>query len=67
MSIKINYKNNLFKKDLSNLVLFTDEKFNILALKKHISKSDYSFITDLVRSKDLKKNIIEIDISSKKK
>ena len=67
MSIAINYKNILMKKNSSNLVLFVDEKFNILSLKKHILGTEYSFISDLLRVKDLKKSIINFDINSKKK
>ncbi len=67
MSITINYKNNQIKKNSSNVVLFVDEKFNILSLKKHILVSEYSFISDLLRVRDLKKSIINFDINSKKK
>ena len=55
MSIAINYKNNQIKKNLLNLVLFVDEKFNILTLKKHILRNEYSFISDLLKVNDLKK------------
>ena len=55
MSVRINYKNSLNKKNGHNLVLFVDEKFNISKLKKHISSSEYSFIEDLSKSIDLKK------------
>ena len=66
MSIKISYKNNLSKIS-SNLVLFVDEKFNVLSLKKHISSPEYSFINDLIKTKDNKKKIIIFDVSSKRK
>ena len=66
MSIKINYKNSPSKTS-SNLVLFVDEKFNVLSLKKHISSSEYSFINDLIKTKDYKKKILTFDISSKRK
>jgi leucyl aminopeptidase len=36
-------------------------------LKKHVIASEYSFITDLIKSKDTKKNILSFDINSKKK
>jgi len=67
MSVTINYKRNSLKKNSSSLILFTDEKFNILALKKHILKAEYLFVSDLIKTKDLKKNILSFDISSKKK
>ena len=66
MSIEINYKNSL-PKNSSNLVLFVDEKFNVSSLKKHISSSEYSFINDLIKSKDNKSKILTFDLSSKRK
>ena len=67
MPIAINYINNNSKKNMINLILFVDEKFNISSLRKHISSQEYSFISDLIKSKDLKKKIITFDISSKRK
>ncbi len=67
MSITINYNTKTFKKNSSNYILFVDEKFNISRLKNYISNSEYSIISDLIKSKDLKKKIIAFDISSKKK
>ncbi len=67
MSIKINYKNNLSNKKLANLVLFLNEDFNLTSLKKHVNSSEYSFISDLLKTKDLKQRILTFDISSKKK
>ena len=67
MSIAIYYKNEMSKNRSSNLVLFVDEKFNILSLKKHILNTEYSFVSDLIKTKDLKKEIIYFDINSKRK
>ena len=67
MSVQISYKNRVSKKNIPNLVLFIDEKFNISNLKKHISNSDYNFISDLIKKRDEKKKILSFDISSKKK
>ena len=67
MTVQINYKNKFTKKETSNLVLFVDEKFNISTLKKHILSSEYSYILDLVKTKDRKKKILTFDINSKKK
>ena len=67
MSVIIKYKNSNSKKNSSNLVLFVDEKFNISSLKKHILGSEYSFIYDLLKTKDNKKKILTFDINSKKK
>ena len=58
MSIQINYKNSGPKKPSANLVLFTDDKFNIGNLKKYISNSEFSYINDLLKTSDLKKKII---------
>ena len=67
MSITINFKNKKLSKNSANLILFVDEKFNINHLKEHISGSEYSFISDLLKTKDKKKKIINFDLSSKKK
>ena len=67
MTIKINFKNSSFKKNISNIVLFVDDKFGTKSLKKHVTYSEYSLVNDLLKVQDLKKKIIAFDISSKKK
>ena len=67
MTIKINYKNSSFKKTTANLVLFTDEKFNISNLKNYISNSEFSYISDLLKTSDLKKSLLVFEVNSKKK
>ena len=67
MSVQIIYKKNLPKKNTSNLVLFVDEKFNIKSLKKYVSNSEFSFVFDLLRTRDSKKKILYFKINSKKK
>ena len=67
MTVQIAYKNKVSINNAYNLVLFIDEKMNISSLKKHISVSEYAFISDLIKTKDIKKKIIYFDISSKKK
>jgi len=67
MSIQINYKNNSLKNPSANLVLFTDEKFNISNLKKYTSNSEFSYISDLLKTNDLKKSLLVFELSSKKK
>ena len=67
MSIQINYKNSDSKKLSANLVLFTDEKFNISNLKKYLSSPELSYINDLLKTYDLKKNILVFEVNSKKK
>ena len=66
MTIQINYKNNGLKKVSSNLVLFVDEKFNINSVKKYISNTEYSYISDLLKNSDLKKQLLLFEINSKK-
>ena len=67
MSFKIIYRNKISKKNLQNLILFVDEKFNISNIKKHIPSSDFVLISDLLKARDEKKKILAFDISSKKK
>ena len=67
MNIKINFKKQVFNKSSENLILFVDENFNISSLKKNISNSDYSYISDLLKTRDSKKKIITFDINSKRK
>ena len=58
MNIKINFKRQIFSKTDANLILFVDEKFNINGLKKHISDSEYSYISDLLKTKDINKKFL---------
>ena len=67
MSIKINFSNKVSEKYLGNAVLFADEKFNINGLKKLISSTEFSYINDLLKTSDLKKNIFVFEVNSKKK
>jgi len=55
MSIQINYKNSATKKTSANLILFADENFDIIGLKKYILKHEFSYISDLLKTNDLKK------------
>ena len=67
MSIQINYKNSRLKKISSNLIQFVDEKFNISPLKKLILNHEFSYISDILKSSNLKKNLLVFEINSKKK
>ncbi len=67
MSIKINYLNKTSSKSLSNLVLFTNDKFNLSGVKKFLSNSEYSYINDLLKTSDLKKNLFVYELTAKKK
>ena len=67
MSIKINYLNKTNSKSSANLVLFSNEKFNISGLKKYLSNSEFSYIDDLLKTSDLKKKLFVFELTSKKK
>ena len=49
------------------MVLFCDEKYSINGLKKYLSNSEFSYIQDLLKTTDLKKNLFVFEVSSKKK
>jgi len=66
MTIQINYKNGSIKKVSSNLILFVDDKFNISGLKKHVSNSEFLYISDLLKNSDFKKDLLVFEINSKK-
>ena len=67
MPVKINYSKKTFNKSSSNLILFSNEKFNISRLRKTLSNSEFSYIQDLLKTSDLKKNILVFEVNSKKK
>ena len=67
MSIKINYLKKTVASSSTNLVLFSNEKFNISGLKKYLSNSEFSYINDLLKTSDLKKNLFVFEVNSKKR
>ena len=67
MPVIITYSNNTNKENLTNLILFSNEKFEVKYLKKFLSKNDFSYINDLLKTSELKKKILVFEISSKKK
>ena len=66
MSIKVNFQKKL-KSNSSNLVLFSNEKFNVKNLRNYLSTQEFSYITDLLKNVDSKKNLLVFELSSKKK
>ena len=66
MTVQINYKNKDFKKTNCNLVLFVREKFNIGDLNKIISRNEFSYISDFLKTRDSKNDILSFKINSKK-
>ncbi len=67
MSLNINYVQKKISSSNSNVVLFSKEKFNISNLKKYLTNNEYSYISDLLKTSDLKKNIFVYEVNSKKK
>ena len=67
MTVKINYIKKITNKFSANVVFFTNEKFSINHLKKHVTNSEFNYINDLLKSSDLKKNIFVYELNSKKK
>jgi len=66
MTVQVLYKNNNFQESIANLVLFTDENFNINGLKKYTSNEEFSYVSDLLKTSNLKKNLLFFEINSKK-
>ena len=58
MTVHINYKNSALKKTANNLILFVGENFEISGLKKVISSSEFSYISELLKNSDLKKDVL---------
>ena len=63
MSIQINYKSTGSKKNTNNLILFVNEDFSISGLKKYISNTEFSYISDLLKTSDLKKDLLFFEIN----
>ena len=63
MTVQILYKNN---DNSNNHVLFAEEGFNISGLKKYISNAEFSYISDLLKNSDKKKNLLFFEINSNK-
>ena len=56
MSIQINYKKTIKNKANSNLIIFTDENFSEKSFKNKVSKNEFEFITDLLKTYNLTSN-----------
>ncbi len=67
MSIKISYSNKIIKSSSANIVLFSKDKFSLTGLKKYLSNNEFSYVNDLLKNSDLKKNLLIFEVSSKKK
>ena len=67
MPININYSTTKINKSSSNLILFSNEKFEIKRFKKDLSNSEFNYLSDILKISDLKKKILVFDVNSKKK
>ena len=67
MPVKINYTDKNINQNSSNLILFANEKFEVKRLRRFLSKNDFSYVNDLLKTSDLKKKILVFEVSSKKK
>jgi leucyl aminopeptidase len=67
MTIEIYYSKKNTDKSSGNFVLFADEKFSDNSFKKHLSNSELTYINDLLKTSDLKKNLFVFEVNSKKK
>jgi leucyl aminopeptidase len=67
MSVQIIYSKKSIDKSSCNLVLFTDDKFNLIGLKNQLSPTEYSYIKDLLKTNNLKKKLLIFEVNSKKK
>ena len=67
MTVRLDYSKKTSNNLSSNLVIFCDEKLNTNGLKKYLSNSEFSYINDLLKTIDLKKNLFVFDVNSKKK
>jgi len=64
MTIQVIYKNT---SNSNNQIFFVDEKYNINSISSKISQQEVSYLKDLLKTCDLKKNLLAFEISSKKK
>jgi leucyl aminopeptidase len=67
MSINIIFSNKVTNNPSSNLVLFSNDKFDTKGFKKYLSDSELSYINGLLKNNDLKKKIFVFEVNSKKK
>ena len=64
MSLKIKYLKTKYKSS-SNIVLFSDDNFKINKLKSYLSNNEFSYVNDLLKVSDIKKNLLVFELSSK--
>ena len=57
MSIRVNFQKKL-KNNSSNLVLFSNEKFNVKNLRNYLTTQEFSYISDLLKNVRYKKKFV---------
>ena len=67
MTLKINHFKKKISNSSTNLVFFTNDKFKIDNIKKNFSSTEFTYVKDLLRTSDIKKNILVFEVNSKKK
>ena len=67
MSIKINNLRSSHSKTSGNVILFCNDSFNTKSLKKYLTETEFSYINDLLKTSNLKKNLFLYELTSKKK
>ena len=67
MSIKINYSNYSKDKTTDAYTLFTKENFNTKYIVTFFSNPEITYIQNILKKRDLKKNILSFDLNSKTK
>ena len=60
MAIKIEYSSKTFNKSISNIVIFSNDKFKLKDLKKYLSDFEFDYINDLLKNSDIKKIIVNL-------
>ena len=66
MSVIIKYKKPP-NKSSANIILFVEDNFNLKDIKNHISSKEYSYISDLIKMRNLENKIQSFDLNSKEK
>ena len=55
MTVKINYSNKKISVSSSNLILFSNDVTKTSGVKNLLTKDEFSYINDLLKTSDLKK------------
>ena len=67
MTVQVIYKTKNKAKSSINYALFTDENFNLSNIKNDFSNSEVLYIRDILKKKNLKKDLLSFDLNSNKK